>query len=205
MNESQDRILTFHEKLSNFIENNLKLIFFVLVGFLILGILWLGISYYFEKKEKEATLKLISASNLKSPIKVYEDIIKKYSGTQAALQAGLWLWNYYYMSQNYAKLKELYPEIEKEYPSSIKGVLLYGKTKLDEEDKKYKEAIQEYKNILSQMPDLGLLIYSDLGRIYERLGDFKKALSYYKQASSIPELQENSFIKYKIWSLGRKK
>ena len=205
MNESQDKILTFHERLSNFVENNLRLIFIVLVGFLVLGILWLGISYYFEKKEKEATLELISTANLKNPIKVYEDVVKRYSGTQAALQAALWLWNYYYMAQDYTKLKELYPKIEKEYPSQIKGVLLYGKAKLDENEKKYNQAIEEYKRALSQMPDLGLLVYPDLGRIYERLGDYKKALAYYKRAESVPELQENGFIKYKIWSLGRKK
>ncbi len=199
--ETKDKVLSFHEKLENFIENNIKLIFAGVIAFLVLGILWLGISYYYSKKESEATKLLLMASQSTNKLQIFNQLVKKFPHTQAGMEAALSLWNYYYSVGDLSKMKELYKVLKEGYPSQLMPVLLYGKAKILEEEGSLKKAIDVLKDAVSRQPELGIIAYLDLGRLYQEVGNVKQAKFYYKQAQAIPELEDDPFIKYKLWEL----
>jgi len=202
--ENQDKLLTFHEKLENFVENNLKAIFIGIGIFFLIGLLWLGIGYYNERKERKATLQLIYAENSNNQLEALKSLVENYPHTQAGLEAALLLWNYYYQNGDYSKMEKLYSIIEDDYPSELKATLLYAKAKLLEHDGKLKEALEKLKEATDAQPEIGIIAYTDIARLYERLGNLKSALAYYKRALSVPELEESGFIKYEIWRLSSK-
>jgi predicted negative regulator of RcsB-dependent stress response len=199
--EISDKLLSFHEKLVDFFDKNLRLILLLIFFLFFLGFLWGGISYYFSKKEKEAALKLLEASQTSDMPASLNQIIKNYKGTSAALQASLLLWSHYFQQKNFSKMQELLKDLKKDYPDELEAVILYGEAKLLENQKKWKKALEIYKKISKKETDLNFLVYPDIARLSEKLGDKKLAVEYYKKSLQSADIEETGWIEFKLSQL----
>jgi len=199
--EISDKLLSFHEKLVDFFDKNLRLILLLIFFLFFLGFLWGGISYYFSKKEKEAALKLLEASQTSDMPASLNQIIKNYKGTSAALQASLLLWSHYFQQKNFSKMQELLKSLKKDYPDKLEAVILYGEAKLLENQKKWKKALEIYKKISKKETDLNFLVYPDIARLSEKLGDKKLAVEYYKKSLQSADIEETGWIEFKLSQL----
>jgi predicted negative regulator of RcsB-dependent stress response len=199
--EISDKLLSFHEKLVDFFDKNLRLILLLIFFLFFLGFLWGGISYYFSKKEKEAALKLLEASQTSDMSASLNQIIKNYKGTSAALQASLLLWSHYFQQKNFSKMQELLKSLKKDYPDKLEAVILYGEAKLLENQKKWKKALEIYKKISKKETDLNFLVYPDIARLSEKLGDKKLAVEYYKKSLQSADIEETGWIEFKLSQL----
>ncbi len=204
--EKEDKLLTFHEKLSDFFDRNLRIILLVMFGLIVIGIIWGGISYYTSKREREADLKLMQAMNSRNMIKALQEVKEEYKGTSAALQASLLLWNYYYQERAFDKMQKLLNELKNEYPSEIKGVILYGEAKVYENQNKWKKALETYQQVVKKEPGLDFLTYLDIARMAEKTGNYKLAKEYYKKylKNNYP-FGEKGLVEYKLYVLSLKK
>ncbi len=199
-----DRLLFFHEKLTDFFGEHLRTILGLIAVLIIIGLFWGGLTYYKVKKEREASLKLMEVVQSSDVIQALKDIKKKYKGTQADLEASLLLFNYYFSQKNYQKMQKLIKELEKDYPKRIKGVILYGKAKIFEIQRKFNKALETYKEISKIQPELNFLVYLDIARTAERLGKIDLAKEYYQKYLKEVNTENNGFAQYKLSQLNKK-
>jgi tetratricopeptide (TPR) repeat protein len=196
-----DKLLSFHEKLVHFFNKHLKAILGLIAIFITLGLLWGGFSYYKLKKEKEASLKLMEVVKSPNIIQALKDVKEKYKGTQAALQASLLLLDYYFTKKDYQNMQKLIDELEKGYPKSIKGIILYGKAKTFEVKGELAKALETYKEISKKQPELNFLVYLDIARTAEKLGKFELAKEYYQKYLKEFSNQNKGWAEYKLYHL----
>lgn len=200
--ETTDKLLSFHEKLSNFFHKYIQLILTVIIIFIALILMMAGYNYYKNKKEKEAYIKLLQALNQSHVVTSLENFVNKYENTQAGFQALLILWNIYYQQSEYSKMQNILNKLKNKYPHREKILLSYSKAKLAENQKKFDLALKEYKKILNKLTLLDPFIYYDLARIYEIKKEKEKALEYYKKLlKTYPDFLNRAFIEYKVWAL----
>ncbi len=203
--ENEDKLLSFHEKLTDFFDKNLRVILLLIFALIGIGIIWGGITYYNSKKEKEAALKLMEAINSPNIVKALKEVKNKYKGTSAALQASLLLWNYYFQEKDYAKMQDLLKELKSKYPAKIKGVILYGEAKVLENQDKWKEALKTYKEVIKKEPELNFLTYLDIARAAEKTGNSALAKKYYEKYLKEFPSEEAGLVEYKLSQLIVKK
>ncbi len=203
--ENEDKLLSFHEKLTAFFDRNLRVILLSIFALIGIGIIWGGITYYNSKKEKRAALKLMEAVKSPDIIRALKEVKDKYKGTSAALQASLLLWNYYFQEKEYAKMQDLLKELKSEYPAEIKGVILYGEAKVLENQNKWKESLKTYKEVIKKEPELNFLTYLDIARAAEKIGNFALAKKYYEKYLKEFPSEEAGLVEYKLSQLIVKK
>jgi len=200
-----EKLLAFHEKLSQFLEKHLRLILGLIAILMTIGLLWGGFTYYKHKKEKEASLKLMEVVKSPNMIQALKEVKEKYKGTQASLQASLLLLDYYFSQKNYKEIQNLINELEKEYPKKIKGVILYGKAKTFEIQGNFSKALEIYKEISQKQPEMNFLVYLDIARVAEKLGKFDLAKEYYEKYLKENNTKDIGFAQYKLSYLNTKK
>ncbi len=199
-----DKLVFFHEKLSDFFEKNLRTILIVIIILIIMGLLWGGLTYYNAKREREASLKLMEAVRSSNVIQALKSIRNNYSRTQAGLEASLLLLDYYFSQKNYQKMQNLIKDLERDYPKKIKGVILYGKAKLFEIQKNFSQALKTYKEIVEVQPELNFLVYLDIARTAEKLGKVKLAKEYYQKYLKAVNAENVGFVQYRLSQLNKK-
>lgn len=199
-----DKLLSFHDKLAQFFEKYLRIILATIVVFLVIGLSWIGFTYYKSKKEKTASLKLMEVVKSPNIIQALQEVKEKYKGTQAALQASLLLLDYYYNQKNYQEMQKLIDELQKEYPRKIKGVILYGKAKTFEIQGDLSKALELYKEVSKEQPELNFLTYLDIARVAEKLGKFDLAREYYQKYLKESNIKNSGYVEYKLSQLGKK-
>lgn len=200
-----DKLFSFHEKLVHFLTKYLRIILAIIIFLVITGLLWGGFIYYKYKKEKTASIELMKVAKSPNIFQDLKEIKQKYKGTQAAFQASLILFNYYFQENNLEEMQKLMKELKKIYPEKAKGLILYGEAKLLEIQKNYPQALKIYEKILKIEPSLNFLVYLDIGRIAEKMGQIELAKSYYERY--IKEISDNQkgLAEYKIFQLTSKK
>uniref|UniRef100_A0A7V5XFS1 Tetratricopeptide repeat protein n=1 Tax=Thermodesulfobacterium geofontis TaxID=1295609 RepID=A0A7V5XFS1_9BACT len=202
--ELSEKLLSFHEKLVHFFEKYLRTILAIIVILLLISLLWIGFIYYKSKREKEASLKLMEVVKAENIVSALQEVKEKYKGTQASLQASLLLLDYYYTQKNYKEMQKLIEELEKEYPKKIKGIILYGKAKTLEINGDLNKALEIYKEVLKENPELNFLTYLDIARIAEKLGNFDLAKEYYQKYLKESKIKNSGFVEYKLHQFSKK-
>ncbi len=199
--ENQDKILEVHEKLSNFFNQKLKLIL-TSVGIFVLFVFLISFfTYYKNRKEREAELKLIEAMNQHNPVQALNKILKEYSGTQAGLEAGILLWNMYYNKKDYFSMGRVLDYLQENYPSDLKPLLNYARASLFENQKEFKSALRFYKKSLKEMPLLRFVALIDVARTYEESGNLNQAIDFYrKYLEEYPDGEYKGLAEYKIYA-----
>jgi len=199
-----DKLLSFHEKLVQFFEQHLRTILGLLAIFVTIGLLWGGFAYYKSKKEKEASLKLMEVAKSSNMIQALREVKEKYKGTQAGLQASLLLLDYYFQQKDYQEMQKLINELKKFYPKKVKGLILYGEAKTLENQGKLTKALEIYKKVSKNQPELNFLTYLDIARLAEKLGKIDLAKKYYEKYIKEAPSKESGFAEYKIFQLNKK-
>lgn len=143
----EDKLLKFHEKLKDFIQKHLNLLLNVVLIFVIIILLSLGWSYYQKYKEKKAFQELATLIHQRGDVKSLMEFVKKYSSTQAGLQASLILWEMVKDTGDLKTKEETLKLLQKVFPKELKEALSYASAKLKEDKGALKEAVNDYERI----------------------------------------------------------
>ncbi len=200
-----NKLLSFHEKLVHFLNQHFRIILAILIFLVLTGLLWGGFIYYKSKREKTASLELMKIANSPDIIQELRKIKEKYKGTQAAFQASLILFNYYFQENNLEEIQKLIQELKKDYPKKAKGLILYGEAKIWEIQGKYSKALEIYKKILKIDPFLNFFVYLDIGRVAEKIGQTELAKNYYEKYIKEISNNQKGLAEYKVFQLTTKK
>ena len=65
----------------------------------------------------------------------------------------------------------------------------------------YSIALEIYKKISKKETDLNFLVYPDIARLSEKLGDKKLAVEYYKKSLQSADIEETGWIEFKLSQL----
>lgn len=143
----EDKLLKFHDKLKDFIQKHLNLLLNVVLIFVIIIVLSFGWGYYQKYKEKKAYQELIALIHQRNDIKSLMEFTKKYSSTQAGLQASLILWEMVKDTGDLKTKEETLKLLQKVFPKGLKEALSYASAKLKEDKGALKEAVSDYERI----------------------------------------------------------
>lgn len=198
----EDKLLSFHERLSRFLSRHLRIILFGVFLFLLVILIGGGFYYYKKQKEEKAWSELVQLLYQRKDWQILEELAKKHRGTSASLQAYLILWEIYYTQKDWNNLSRILGDLKKNYPKSLEGILIYGEAKILEQQGKVEEALKLYQKSLEKpfYPSPWVLI--DIGRLAQELNQNSLALESYEKA-----LKENlltGFIEYKLAQLKQK-
>ncbi len=197
----EDKLLSFHEKLSRFLSKHLKVLLFGVFLFLLVIIIGGGFYYYKKQKEEKAWSELAQLLSQKRDWQALEEFAKMYRGTSASLQAYLMLWETCFIKKDWNNLSRILEELKKDYPKSLEGILLYGEAKILEEQGKVEEALKLYQKSLEK-PIHHPWVLIDIGRLAQELKQYSLALDFYEKA-----LKENlltGFVEWKLTQLKQK-
>ncbi len=128
-----------------------------------------------------------NSESIKKAIDLYEELVKKYPSSEAAILAFYNLGNLYYsagdMDQSIAAYRSYLEKSDKS--SMLRGLAYYGLGYCYETKKDYEKALKSFEN--SEKNTLGthfkIINYANTGRIYEKMGNSAKALEYYKKVA----------------------
>ncbi|MFB3924932.1 MAG: tetratricopeptide repeat protein [Syntrophales bacterium] len=197
--EQPDRLQALMDKVAGYISRNKKQFFLALV-ILILAVLagggWfiysMNVENHAQKLYSEAFRSYLSIRaevNRESAgpaIRLYEDLIKKYPGSNAALIACYDLGNIYYRINEIDKSIDLYNRFLK--GSSVRNDLrIFAYNGLGycySYKKDYPKSIEMFEKSVQSLNGTALAgaIYGNIAEMYEQMGDTKKAVSYYRKA-----------------------
>lgn len=192
----EDKLLRFHEKISQFLNQYLKTILFSIFLFVLVILIGSGVYYYKKQKEEKAWAELVQVLYQKKNWQALEEITKKYKDTSAGLQAYLLLWEIYYSQKDWNNLLRILEELKKRYPKNLEGILFYGEAKVLEQQGKLEEALKLYQKSLEKpfYPSPWVLI--DLGRLAEKLNQKSLAIEAFEKA--LKEEPLLGYVEYKL-------
>lgn len=215
-----DALFIFYQNLLNMINENKKPIFTGLAVLFILILASAGWYYYNLNYEENAQRTYVAAvdayfknisqgkrENDPAIIPLYEEVVKHYSRSKAAVLTHFDLGNLYYKTNDYDKSIENYQAfLAKESRKTIRAALVYTGLGYSYEAKKdFEKALAAYEK--SSQQEIGDryegLGYRNMARIYEEMKENKKAVEFYKKAQE--KLKDSSMeiiIKRKIATLG---
>jgi len=128
-----------------------------------------------------------NSDSTREAVGLYEELVKKYPSSEAAILAYYNLGNLYYSAADMDKSIAAYRAyLEKSDKSSmLRGLAYYGLGYCYEAKKDYEKALKSFEN--SEKNTLGthfkIINYANAGRIYEKMGNVVKAVEYYKKVS----------------------
>ncbi|MCS7279558.1 MAG: tetratricopeptide repeat protein [Thermodesulfobacteriaceae bacterium] len=197
----EDKLLSFHERLYQFLSKNLKIILLGVFLFSLLIIIGAGFYYYKKQKEEKAWLELAQLLYQRKNLQALEDLAKKHRGTSAGLQAYLLLWEIYYHQKDWNNLSRILGELKKEYPKKLEGILIYGEAKILESQGKKEEALKLYQKSLEKTFSPRPWVLIDIGRLAEELNQNSLALDSYEKVLKEDNNLLSEFVEYKIAQL----
>jgi tetratricopeptide (TPR) repeat protein len=165
-----DEFITFTGKAITFVTGYQKQISFMLCAIMAIVLIFFGYRFFAQRAETKAFTRLGQTQSK-------YDTLKKTSSETAA----------------YSQVSEAFQSIIKKYGGNAGGKLarvIYANISFDAQ--KYKEAIELYKQSLSDFKDdkfVYNLIISNLGYAYQRVGDEQNAAAYFEKAVSAKNSQ----------------
>ncbi|OAG27780.1 YfgM family protein [Thermodesulfatator autotrophicus] len=206
--KAPEELLVLHERWVDFAKRHIREIIIAAIAIVVVVAAWSGFTYYQQQKTEKAALLLVQGlmtQDQKQRENIYQQVIKKYGNTPAALEARLALFEEYYAQ---GKLSEATSELEK-VASKAKGDLKYfsslGLGYLKEEQKKYPEAEKLYEKAATAKIGLEKVAYWDLSRVAELQNKLKEAVKYYEKLVALkPEAEKLTFIQVKLERLSQK-
>lgn len=215
--EAPDQLTVFLMKIRAFIETHRSRIYMgagvVAVLFLLAG----GVYFYQMNYENKAAniyndiftaqIRATSPDAADAAIKGYNEMISKYSRSDAAMLAHYSLANLYFKKQDYDHAKSAYQKfIDRASADNDLLTLAYqGLGACEEKKKDFKKALEYYEMAMktTSAASFQFLNYQNAARIYEALKDNKKALEFYQKAlSKTADPVKSMLLKRKISSLG---
>jgi len=197
----EDKLLKFHEKLKDFIQKHLNLLLNVVLIFVIIIVLSFGWGYYQKYKEKKAYQELTTLVHQRGDVKSLMEFVKKYSSTQAGLQASLILWESVKNTEDFKTKEETLKLLQKIFPKELKEALGYASAKLKEDKGALKEAISDYERI--QLEPYKSLSQIDLIRLKAKKNLDKKELE--ELLKRFKDTPFYGYLEYKLEALSREK
>jgi len=194
--EAPDQVTVFLSKIRTFIETHRSRIYMGAGAVAVLFLLAGGVYFYQMNYENKAAnmyngvfsaqMKANSPDAVDTAIKGYNEIISKYSRSDAALLAQYTLANLYFKKQDYDNAKSTYQQfIDRASQDNDLLTLAYNGMGACEENKKdFKKALEYYEMAMKTKSAASFesLNYQNAARIYEALKDNKKALEFYQKA-----------------------
>ncbi|QJA06907.1 tetratricopeptide repeat protein [Thermosulfurimonas marina] len=200
--EAGEEILVLHEKWVRVARGHLREIVATVVGLVLVLSLWAGYRYYRDRREVQAVrlyVKALSQKDRDSQIKLLENLVHNYGDTVAGREARLNLWESRLSSSSPEELLKELKALEKGARAEVKSSLRLGEGYLLEEKEDFKAAAGLYEEVLKEAPFSEGVVSADLARVYERIGDFRRALEYYRRfVAQKPPLEALSFVEYKL-------
>jgi tetratricopeptide (TPR) repeat protein len=226
-----DEFITTAQRIMNFVQQNTRLLYSILVittGLLIMG--GIGWLYLTDLKQKARALEdkalelyhrpVLGAETPKTPAAVgfsneeeryhaalpqFQQLVDEYGWTKSAQRALLYIGDCYYGLGEYDKAKQVYEKYLAEYPDDkLMGYLLWQSLGYTcEAQDKLDEAIGYYRQALNQeAPAAKFQLYLDIARCYELKQDWQQALATYKEAvSTFAENPRTDEIRQRIQEL----
>ena len=189
-----------------------------IVGLIVLVLVVWGI--YTLSYEQKANLMYSSAYNsytlagdsedekqaYQGAMKIYEDLIARYPRSDAARLAFYNTGNLYFTLDEIDMSIEAYRNFLKESKkfNMLTSLAYYGLGYCFEAKKEFEKALESFENSNKNIEGLHFISmnYANIGRIYEKKGDVKKALDFYKKAlEQTPDPLIEALVKNKVANL----
>ena len=190
-------------RLIRFIRDNAKAL---QVGGIVLVVIVLGWIFwdsYAESQRDESSYSLYQAMQAENQSRIDElnQVVEKYSGTNAALWSRIEQADLAYAKGNYEEALQAFEKINRDVSSgsALKPLVRFSLARSYEKEKEFDKALKMYEQLA--VLD-GFKIHGLLGkaRIHELQEDPEKALAAYRQANEldVPAGPTQEFISYKI-------
>ena len=207
--KNPDRFHVISANLFRYISKNKKILY-LLSGIFILAVLLSGGWYFYmsncEKKAQEIYSSAYNSYQIldynkdgqeyEKAVNLYEELIKKYPRTHAALLSYYNLGNIYFVLGKMDKSIDSYKQfLNKSLEDNVlTSLAYYGLGYCYEAKEEYADALKAFNNSMAQHTGKFYLVmnYQNIGRIYEKMNKPAKAEKYYKMAL---EQTNNSFTK----------
>ncbi len=180
----EEELLVLHEKWVRAAREHLREIILVSILLVLAACLWAGFNYYRSSRENKASLLYAQALMAKDQAqreKALKDLIKRYDGTSAALEAHLSLYEIYLQEKKFDQaLKEL-SYLQKKAHKPWKAFLDLGVGYLKEDQNHLQEAEKNYLQAVKAQIGLEEIAYLDLARVAELEGNYQAAVKYYEE------------------------
>ncbi|WP_022852304.1 tetratricopeptide repeat protein [Thermodesulfatator atlanticus] len=199
---SEPELLVLHERWVEAARSHLKEIIAAAIAIVLVVAAWSGFDYYRKKKADDAALLYAQALMTKDEqtrTRILNDVVKKYSGTPAALEARMDLFDEYLAKGKIdLALKEL-EKINQKAKIPLKEFSSLGVGYLKEEQRKFNEAEKFYQEAAKAHIGLEKVAYWDLARAAELANKKKEALKYYEKLLGLkPAPEVVDFIQVKL-------
>jgi len=205
-------------RFSDFVSENKPKIYISSGVVLLIILLSAGLYLYKTNNEKNAqalyikahlaTLNSRSAESPADPnsMKLYQDVVTQYPGTNAALMSFYRLGNFYYQMNDIEASIKAYQEYLKESPkdNELTTLVYIGLGYCYESKKDLNKALEYYENAAKTKSSSNFesINYRNMARIHEELKNNEKSIEFYQKAlekTSDPAVEQ--LIKRKISSL----
>ncbi len=180
----EEELLVLHEKWVRAAREHLREIILAAILLVLAATLWAGYNYYRSSRENKAAILYVQAMMKTDPAqkeKALTEVIKRYGGTSAALEARLSLYEIYVAQGNLAKAYEELSYLRKKAKKPWTAFLDLGLGYLLEDQDKLKEAEKDYLRAVKARVGLEEIAYLDLARVAELQGNYQAALDYYQK------------------------
>ena len=214
--EAPDQLTVFLMKIRAFIETHRSRIFIGAGAVAVLFLLAGGVYFYQMNYEKKAAnlyndifnaqIKATSPDAADVAIKGYNEMISKYSRSDAAMLAHYRLANLHFKKQDYDNAKSSYQKFIDRASSDndLLTLAYHGLGACEEMKKDFKKALEYYEMAMKTKAaaSFEFLNYQNAARMYEVLKDNKKAVDFYQKAlSKTADPVKTILLKRKISSL----
>ncbi len=178
----EEELLVLHEKWVEAAKKHLRELIALALIIVLGAIGWTMFQYQRERQETKASLLYARAEMSKTgQEKFLKEIIRRYGGTSAALQAHMDLFDFYYQKGDLDKALSEIKAVKKRAKGDMKVFVTLGEGYLFEEKKDWAKAQVDYEK--AAQADIGLeyLAWLDLARVSELSGNLDKAVQYYRE------------------------
>ena len=195
---SPDEILDWTLRCIHFLRENIKIIGMALGTIALTTVIVfivIQIQNYRENKAVIVFSKVQNIENLQDRIKSLQELVDDYGSTKIGRFAMLTLADDLFTQGDFDKSKDVFSNLaEKTKRTPILHVAsLHGEGRAEYANGKYQEAAESFLEASNYPKNINkALSLLEVGRCYEKLGDYEKAREYYKQSI---ELAEGSKIK----------
>lgn len=198
----EEELLVLHEKWVNAAKEHLKEIIIGAVAVVFIAVVWAGYQHYRSNKENKAALlcgEAVLTKDLTEREKIYQEVLKRYKGTGAALEAHLGLYEIYAEKEKFKKALEELLFLKGQAKQPWRAFLDLGVGYLQEDLKALKEARKEYQAAWNAKVGLESVASLDLARVAELTGDYQAATKYYQAfVAANPQGADLDFVQAKL-------
>ncbi len=179
----EEELLVLHERWVKAAREHLKEIILAAVLLVLAAALWAGFSYYRQNRENKASILYAQAlmKNKNQREQALREVIKRYGGTAASLQAHLSLYEIYLEEENLSKAFEELSFLRRKAKKPWSAFLDLGLGYLQEDQNRLKESEKDYLRAAKARVGLETLAYLDLARVAEIAGHYEAAVKYYQE------------------------